>query len=435
MMSAVRRIAAVLLVAATLLTARAARASLVYTPNTFGLSARGMSLANALTGDEFDIAAAYYNPAAVAASDAQRLELGYIYTVPDLVGGLRGGKQTHEETNNRIAYIGTRVDFRRMFQRPDGIPPIGFGFNVAVDDNFFTMMAFDDLRSANGDFSRYGLTNLVMQGALGVGVTDWLSLGVGFHGGFRGKGQVDVIVDVNGQTANEGTKMRGSFHPAPLAGVFFHGPEWGLGLCYREETYGAFESIVVNAVPSLEGARLPEMQVPLNFLDTFVPREASVGASWAVIPELRVLADGSWREWSRYGELASDPKYVGSHADFDTVDTWTPRFGIEGTPLDGLKVRGGYRFEPTPFHTIGTRFPTTDRTIRAKAILDNDAHVMATGVGYALESRDVLTIGLRVDAAYQLHYLVPREAETSDHYTYKSRGWLHLFSAAVGVDF
>ncbi len=412
-----------------------AEGSLVYTPNTFGMSARGIALANALTADDEDISGCYYNPAGLASAGLHRVGVSYIYSQPKLEGGLSGGDHTKMEKNNKIVVLNFRSNIRKLFSEELPLPPIGLGFSVAVDNNFMTMMYFDDIRSNEGAFDRYGLANMVMQGAFGVGLTDWLSLGFGFHGGFRGKGEVTTRAEVSGESSNEGTRMEGSFNPVPLGGVFAHGQIWGVGLTYRSETYGAFDSIEVTAYPSLSGFELPAMNMPMNFFDTFVPREVALGLSVDVTDALTVLSDITWRQWSRYEILAGQTEFVGAHSEFHTIDIWTPKAAAEWKINERWTARGGYRYEQTPFRTIGTRFPDGGETVKGKATLDNDVHVSSTGFGYQFKAGDFFSTDIRIDAAYQLHYFVPRKSRASDGYTYESEGVLHLLGASFELEF
>ncbi len=415
--------------------APAAEGALIYTPNTYGLSARGIALVNALTADDQDIAGCYYNPAGLASVDLHGVGMSYIYTAPNMEGGLIGGERVKMKKNNKIVVLNVRSNIRKLFSERLRLPPIGLGFSVAVDNNFMTMMYFDDMRSNEGAFDRYGKSNMVMQGAVGVGVTSWLSLGIGFHGGFRGKGEVTTRAEVSGESSNEGTSMEGSFSPVPLGGVFVHGASWGVGLTYREETYGAFDSIKVSAYPTLAGLDFPVMKMPMNFFDTFVPREIAMGVSKDIGQSLTAFFDLTWREWSRYEVLAGREEYVGSHSEFHTIDIWTPRFAAEWEISDRWIARGGYRYEQTPFRTIGTRYPEGGETIKGKAILDNDVHVSSLGFGYQFKAGDFFSTDIRFDGAYQLHYLAPREARTSDGYVYDSEGFLHLVAAAFEMKF
>jgi long-subunit fatty acid transport protein len=421
--------------AALALTAGPSFASLIYTPNSLGLSARGIGLANALTGDAADMSAMYFNPAGLAVGDEQQLEFGYICDLPYLSGGLVHGPIVRQNDGNRIGYFSTRVDIKRLFPSDWRVPPIGVGFNVAVDNNFMTMMAFDDMRNTDGAFYRYGMANLTMQGAAAVGVTDWLALGVGFHGGFRGQGVVTTRADVSGATSNDGTQMRGSFHPAFLGGLFLHGGDWGVGLTYRDETFGAFQSINVTATPTIANVPLPTLHIPMNFLDTYVPREASVGVTWAIAPAFEALADASWVNWARYERVARRSYFAGSGSQFGTIDIWTPRAAVEAHPVENASVRLGYRYEQTPFRTIGTRYPVPNHAIAGKVILDNDDHVLALGGGWLFDSHRVLDLDVNLDFAYQLHLLPTREAPTSDGYLFRSSGLMHLFTAAVKFAF
>ena len=406
-------------------------ASLIYTPNTFGLSARGIGLANALTGDDEDLALAYFNPAALSETRGLDFGGGYMYSIPRLSGGLVGGSRIEERRNNRIVFLGLKGNISELFVKEPSFR-LGLGMNVACDNNFTKMMAFSDLRSADGEFYRYGYTNLVLQAALGVGITDWLSAGLGFHSGFRGKGRVITWADVSGGTSNEGTEMSGSLHPVPLGGLYLHHATWGIGATYREETYGSFESIDVTATPLIQGLKLPTMYIPMDFLDTFVPREVAAGVSWRVLPTLKLLADVTWEQWSRYAEIAKSVRFVGSHSTFETIDIWSPRVGAEYKPVENLDIRVGYQYEESPFLGIGTRFTTPGREdIIGKVILDNDAHVMCAGVGYTLPENETMIPDVTFDASYQYHYMVPRTAVSHDGYKFESEGGLHLLSASV----
>jgi long-subunit fatty acid transport protein len=425
----------ILLLALLALVALDASASLIYVPNTYGLTTRGIGLVNALASDDKDLSLAYYNPAGLARIDGHRVGFGYTYTVPQMSGGRDGGPDVEMTDNNRVVIIGVVTDVRSFFSESLPIPPIGFGFNVGIDDNFSTMMVFDDMRTPDGDFYRYGLANLTLQAAFGIGITDWLSAGLGFHGGFRGWGEVETRADVSGETGNEGTVMRGAMMPRPLGGLFANGEIWRIGLTYRDETYGSFEPIDVDTIPSLSGQDLPEMDMSLNFFDTFVPAELVLGTGVNVTEAVRLMADFSWRRWGRYDDAASEVQYVGSNSEYDTVDIYTPRGAVEANVTDSFILRGGYRYEQTPFRKIGTRFPEGGEKIVGKVVLDNDSHITALGGGYTFNNRKVLAIDLILDFAYQLHYLVPRKVDSSDGFTYESSGTLHLFSTSATLAF
>ncbi len=410
-------------------------ASLIYPPNTYGLSARGIALGNALTADDQDLSICYFNPAGLAKGDSHGLGLGYIYTMPDMSGGWVDGQTVEEDTKNTIVLINVRANIRKLFSENLPVPPIGFGLSLAMDDNFSTMMVFDDMRTYKGEFYRYGMANFTMQGAIGVGVTPWMSIGLGFHGGFKGDGIVTTRADVTGGTDNEGTRMRGAFKPHLLGGIYFHGEKWGVGVTYRDQTMGTFESIKVDAAPSIAEVALPTMHIPMNFFDTFVPNQIALGLKWNIHPSVKTLADFTYQNWGEYDKLAAKSHFVGSLARFDTVDIYTPRVGIETYPVEVLALRSGYRYEQTPFRTIGTRFPETGDVIKGKVILDNDTHVFSLGGGYTLDNDELLAVDFIFDLTYQLHYFVPREAESSDGYNYQSRGLLHLLSGSVEVRF
>lgn len=411
------------------------RASLIYIPNTYGLSARGLSLVNALVADDEDSSACYYNPAGLASTDSTQLGLTYIYSWPLLKGGTESGKKVEERFNNKILSFSIRTSVSKMFKKKFNIPPIGFGINVAVDDNAATMMAFDDERSSHGNFVRFGMANFVLQGAFGFEITPWMAFGIGLHGGFKGYGSVKTHADVNGDTYNEGMKMRGGFRPQPLTSLYFHQESWAIGIAYRAQTHGSFEPIEVEAEPSLQGFDLETLQLDLNFLDTFAPHQVMLGASWLAIPQLKLFAEMDWCKWGDYDKTAKQSQYVGSVADFDTVDIYTPRVALESELIENLYLRSGYRYEQTPFRKIGTRFPRGGQKVKGTVILDNDDHILAFGMGYVFNKRTITNADWNIDFAYQFHYFEPRKANTSDGYTFESQGMLHLISFGAGLSF
>lgn len=403
---------------------------MIYTPNTLSLSPRAMALANAMTGDADDVSAHYYNPAGLALPRGHSMEVAYIYSKPFLEGGREDGPTIRERQSNRIVVLSTRVDLARL-AGSWRCPPLGMGLSVNVDNDFRTMMVFDDMRASNGTFDRWGMANMTMQGALGVGVLPWLALGAGFQGGFLGSGIVETEADLTGGSSNEGTRMRGSFAPAPIGGVYVFGANWGAGAVFREETWGSFESIDVSATPAIAGQEFPEMELPLDFLDTYVPREIALGAR-VDRGAVSILADLSWKQWSRYEVVAAESHFVGSHSMFDTVDVWTPRAGVEWGLWENADLRAGYSFDQTPFRTIGTRFPGGGGgDTRGKVILDADTHVLALGAGRRFDAGGFLSIPWSVSAAYQAHVLAARDARTSDGHVYRSDGAVHVVMIGV----
>ena len=424
-----------ILIANILLRSDELRASLIYIPNTYGLSARGLSLVNALAADAEDSSACYYNPAGLASTDQTQMELTYLYSWPLMKGGLDNGRKVEERFNNKILSFSIKTSVSKLFQEKFNVPPIGFGINVAVDDNAGTMMAFDDERSSFGRFTRFGMANFVLQGAFGIEITPWMSFGIGIHGGFKGYGSVKTHADVNGDTYNEGMKMRGGFRPQPLTSLNFYRESWNIGIVYRAQTNGSFEPINVEAEPSLQGFDIETMNLNLNFLDTFAPHQVMLGATWQVIPQVKLFGQFDWRKWGEYDKIAKESQYVGAVADFDTVDLYTPRAALEYEAIENLDLRFGYRYEQTPFRKIGTRFPRTGEKVKGTVILDSDAHVMGFGMGYVFDKRTIIKADLNIDFAYQFHYFQPRKANTSDGYTFTSQGTLHLISFGTGLRF
>ncbi len=113
------------------------------------------------------------------------------------------------------------------------------------------------------------------------------------------------------------------------------------------------------------------------------PEVASVGLSQAIGPRWTVLADVSWTNWSRFGELRVQtegrPDTVTEHS---WRDSWFFALGAEYRATEALTLRGGVAYDQTPV-------PDATRTPR---IPDSDRYWLSIGASYRIAPRAELSL-------------------------------------------
>ncbi|MFK7989982.1 MAG: OmpP1/FadL family transporter [Sandaracinaceae bacterium] len=260
--------------------------------------------------------------------------------------------------------------------------------------------------------------SLAVQVGLGFdfhGIVDGLRLGVGVSALAAVLGELDVGLDETSSfTSTVETQLVTSF--APIVGVQYQQPEWGVGITYRHELVSSFElNIRTRDLP----VELPVLRV--GGIVSYDPSALILEGHWRPIPELMLVANLSTRFWSMYpgAQIPSSAMSLNAPApEYSIVPV--PRVAVEGTIHRDhalqFDVRGGYSFElsPSPPARMAQRRtaggdPTGDPV--AFRTLDNDRHVVTAGLGWTVFLGGEQEAQLAIDAYAQLHLLAPRTHE------------------------
>jgi long-chain fatty acid transport protein len=115
------------------------------------------------------------------------------------------------------------------------------------------------------------------------------------------------------------------------------------------------------------------------------PAVASVGASFAVTPEVSLLAEAGFTQWSVFEELRvrfANPAQPDSFQEYDWKDTWLGAVGVRYQPDPDWILRAGVAFDESPTRnaTRDPRIPDSDRTWLAFGV----HHDLTAGVGLQL---------------------------------------------------
>lgn len=389
----------------------------------FGFGARSIALGGAVTASVDDFSATYYNPAALAALDDLRFELGYLAVEPSLT--LNGGDLD--------------VDSPRGFQGGLTLPGRLFDHRVAVSVGLYLP---DDrvtrVRALPQSQPRFELFDnrpqrIVITSAFAFEVFTDVYLGAALTYLSNTSGVLDIQGTVH-LTDEERSRLTSAVDVNleairyPSAGVAY-APRRGLqlGAAWREEFSLALDLDVdvhgqIVTGPS-ERVLVEDGRFVLHSRNhnLFSPRQVSIGAAWKARDWL-VGADVAWLQWSRFRsptahidiELSLEPINFQVPApdppeDPRFHDIFVPRIGAEYALVDGprlgLVARVGYFYEPTP---------APDQPGRTNYV-DSDKHGTSAGLGFRVSDvTEVFPKPIRLDVAVQAVFLEPRRYVKDD---------------------
>lgn len=396
-------------------------ASMMNAPDVYGLTAKGMGVGNAMTAYPGDISDAYYNPAGLALITAGEISLGYIYADPYLQITANGKTYNDIVPLNRIGEIGYALNLSRLLNRQ-----VVLAQELSVDNNMRTLAEFDDGPGANGNFFRYGYTNLMLLTSLGVNVLPWMYVGYGISAYLAANTVMSTTTDLAGNTGNSSISLGTSGKFSSLAGLLLTplGGMLTVGLTYREGHIFNLGPISANAVATVGGSTLSTLPLDLYFKDGFVPTQWALGVGFRPSDSLRVLFDLTYYQWSWLNKLESSGDYSKTGTSLDMKDIYAPRIGIELQPIDNLYARIGYQYLPSPLHG----------STGASNWVDSPQQVWSIGAGYSIAPLSP-EYPMSIDAVYQYHYLNKTSFPFSSGYSAQAKGDINVLGVTITMKF
>ncbi len=398
--------------------------SLSFVPNTYGLSAKSVGLGNAMTAVGDDYSMTFFNPGALGALETNQLDITYLYAEPRFYGGVYGNDDVEFNVANKLTLIGFTMNLSGLFNNRHGV---GLGFDIAIDNNLKSFLAFDEHRDDNGQFVRYGLSSVTMVTALGVKIIPQLHIGLGGFIMIKGQNTLVAETDLAGNTREEEIQVNAEPAIAPIIGIFAPVHDMvTLGAVYRGRGKAEFSEIDAGTDALVSESSLTKLNLLMSFTDTYVPQQAAFGVSVRPIPQLLLALDTTWMNWKDYQDQALEKDVVRGDSDFETKDIYVPRLGIEYSPIEELYLRFGYYYEETPFDGVG---------IGNTVILDNSKHVGSLGIGWDVSYIPFLAHPLSLGVTYFNHYLAPRTVEADDGREFTSSGDLNGVVGSITLRF
>lgn len=374
------------------------RVALADVEEAVGVGVEAMSLAGAVGAVGGHPSATVYNPAGLSElgdeGPVAQLGLSFFLAVPDLwVRTLDDGASLPDVTpapGNYGVIIGARFDVGRGLGI-EGLhlgvtiysPVQGLVLSTIVPDDRVQWMMWTDR-----------LTHIGVFAGLSMRLARWLSVGAGVRVTFDTEtfisGATTSVADIDGDvvvSARLGVQAAIFFRAAPVLGLRI-APIEALRLAFSWRGAIAGEDWGWARLQFIPG--LPDLGFLHRFAHVVRPHALRWAAAYRVIDELEVSADLEWQLWS---ETVS-----GNNAPLEGRfgDTLVPALGVRVTPVAGIDVMAGYRYEPSPFQNFGG--PTN--------LLAANRHLASLGLRVDLEPLiEGETVPLSIGIAGRLAFL------------------------------
>ncbi|MBN1944796.1 MAG: hypothetical protein JW797_03930 [Bradymonadales bacterium] len=415
----------------------------------FGLGARAIGLGGAFTGLADDFSASYYNPAGLAQGDELRLELGYLYSNPQL------------RFNGRDANVDLVKGFQGGVILPGEVLGLHFGASIGL---FILDDRITRVRSLPQRQPRFVLFDnrtqrIFVNASLAIEPIEHLFVGGGLTFLANTGGQLDITGYanlINGLDSPLQASVEVDIQSTryPSFGLLFRPSDrWSVGLAYRDEFYLALDlgtlvrgQIMLDVNPDRPIVLIEEAFFLMRSINAtlYSPRQIVLGGSYD-FGWLLVAADLGLYLWSGFPPPASQ---LTLDLDLGTLDfavaqpdaivdpgfsdLLIPRVGVEvpvhqGDHL-GLVGRAGYFFEasPAPEQSGSTNYA------------DSDKHGLSMGVGLSLERvTEVFPKPILLDLSFLYIRMVERRMLKEDPADlvgdYRIDGDFFNFSLLLGV--
>lgn len=361
----------------------------------FGLGARSVAMAGAVSADARDPSATYYNPSSMTRAPSRMLSLGYQSFVPMV--SYEGAPRP--EPLNAVS-LGV-LSSGKLFSLPFAV-----GFSAYVPTERLTRARTFVESERNWVFYDARADALVVNASVALAPLPYLSLGAGIsflaktrgHFDVRGTAKLPVLEqnEYDSELEHELTAELLSVRYPTFALLLTLSDQFRLALVEREPA-----RVNVDFSAELAGELDASLlSFPVRYalethsVNNFIPRRVVLGAYYAVAEALSIEIDLEYLQWSGYESPSNDtfteldaeppeglvlplppagPGPAPTPPNFE--DRLLPRIGfeclLETGPELNLRLRAGYAYRSSPV-------PEADNLI---GFVDADRHILSAGVG------------------------------------------------------
>lgn len=395
---------------------------------TYGHDVVGLGRAGAIVADDSGPAAAFDNPAALARLKGPALHTGFQLAMPQL--GIKTDRQLAADDPLRPAIPAPVAGFAVGFGVPLDLivkDRLSIGLSAYLPSVVLVRArAYDPARPSYYVYDSATEHYEIFAGAA-LKLTDWLSLGIGTRLGAGQGGEATLVLDpVRNRFTRQELDTSQFTVNSVIAGVLVGPVALGTDDVKARAAFvvrdrSSFD-VILPASLTLGGLDVG-LVLDLVTLSNFSPRVWTGGLQLDLFEHTEVALDVQYAQWSEapspflkvsndisgeglarlgFGEALDAPgpgqERVISPGFVDTVNV---RAAVESEVQDGLVVRGGYGFRPTP---------VPDQT-SATNIVDNTSHTLAIGAGVRADLPLVAERPFWFNVSYQAVLMAPRRGE------------------------
>lgn len=347
-----------------------------------------------------------------------QLAVSMFYTQPKFkIDIAREGVKGDEQLQFGMFIIGLALDINKIYTMPKFISSARFGLGLSsLADGYASRINDIDLKTHN--FLRYGreAQKAVIIAGAGFGFfDDAFGIGFGANMNFKGEGKVlvtDVQVGPSEQTPESQSRTDLKAAPAAVVGMyvspgkfiqFLQGLE--IGAAYRQESYMELFPFQTSTTMLVGGM---EMSMNMSIFENYTPHIFVFGVAYSR-RGLTLTIAAEYQMWSKYKfSRTIEIVYADAVARFGEdyalpkfKDIIIPRVGISYSLFSWMDIMAGYYYQPT--------FIPDDQMQGRLNLLDNNMHVGSFGFKFALPRMGGMGGPLDIIIAGQYQYLQERE--------------------------
>jgi long-chain fatty acid transport protein len=377
--------------------------------DTFGVSAKGMALGNAMVSMTEGWESVYYNPAGLALGRDIEVSFGLLCGLPNLKVAYKEGP---EEKQKKSSLSGAPLDtlagpvFGLVIPvqkcTPKKLPmPWALGVGLFVPRQaLVTSRVVGDGYPFDVIFNERNNT-LSLYTGLATRITPAFYLGVGLAAQLVTP--VEMLFTSGG--AQNAVDLEARFgSPSFLFGFLIRPTERiRIGIVYRDETKvrSQWDTRVKTQYILRYGSRpgsyialYDDQTLSTDYVTGYTPEAVTFGLSYKLVERVRLSGEATWYHWGGYGGPS------GTGLPFEFNDVWVLRLGLLYRLRRDLDLRFGFFYEPTPVSNQGQGFYP----------IGNDRYVPSAGIGYTFKDPwGVLAKPVALDAYFQFHALKAEE--------------------------
>lgn len=386
------------------LSAGSVNASMGNLGSTFGLTPVDIASAQSFSLFNSQSSAAYYNPAALSATDQGEMLVGFLSAIPDMTAG----DQNFDEGTQPII-AGMNVNVTSLFNFSY---PIYFGLIAGIENYGTEMMAFKSQTSEDGQLFQTGEKPLFVAASGSIQLLPGINIGGGAQVSLHADAKMSLKSELDG-TPKGGEYVAVAAEPAitPIAGVTIDfgrmfcgydkscaGNGIALAASYRGESYGQAVIGAQAYIPNVV-AGLP---IDLKTYDAYQPDIITAGIRLKT-GVLSVALSAEQQKWSSLNDIILEDTVKDQAFNMNPgfEDIIIPRVGVELNFADTVKVMAGGSYEESPLDP--------EKATVEVNYLSADKFVFGAGLSYFHKGTGLTAYPWQIDLAYQLQVLAPTD--------------------------
>ncbi|MDP9196473.1 MAG: OmpP1/FadL family transporter [Pseudomonadota bacterium] len=325
--------------------------------------------------DPLDASTVYSNPAGMTELGGPQISLGGHFLVPSL-----------EVENEGTTRSGTAVSGNSSHNYTSALVPNAYAAMPLTEDNrlwvglgvsapFGTVTEYEPTWFGRYDSIRSELLTIDVAPSVAYRLSDWLSVGGGIDIQYAKAelsnavptGGPDATSEVSGSDISFGVNLGVQMRPWDGTSI---------GLHYRSQITHDIEGDAT--VSTILGTTVADAGAELN-----LPDIVGLGISQQITPDLKILGQVNWFNWSRFEEIRVETPTTTTVREQDYDDTFSVALGAEYSLTDTWTLRAGTQWDETP--TVDSR--------RSTRIPDEDRIWLAFGASYNLNPNVSFDLG------------------------------------------